>query len=175
MSRKWLWLAIGVVVVGAFVAGVVMGLEGRYWYGAIVAMALLIVAILTYVGERVQIRVSAEQNYLVTPGVDTKEAILLKAVNIGKRPVPVVSGSLLLADGSQFLPTAPSYFGKPLPLKLEEGDVCTLWFCAEEVRKGERENKNKVVAVVFRDAAGREFKSKFHTRPTMAELEQSNV
>ena len=172
MTKKWPWLTIGVVAV-AFAAGVVVAQEGKYWYGTIVPTALLIVAILTLVGERVQIRVSAEQNYLITPGVDTKEAILLKAVNIGKRPVPVVSGSLLLADGSQFLPTAPSYFGKPLPLKIEEGDVCTLWFGAEEVRKGERENNSKVVAVVFQDAAGRKFKSKFHTRPTMAELEQA--
>ncbi len=142
------------------------------WYGAILSSVLAVVTILRYLGERVQIKVSAEQNYLVTPGADTEELILLSAVNIGKRPVTLVSGSLLLANRGQMLPTAPSYFGKPLPLKLEEGDVCTLYIHADEARRGEREEKSKVVAVVFRDAAGRKFKSKFHTRPTRAELKQ---
>jgi len=142
-------------------------------YGALLSTVLGVLSILRYLAERVRIRPSAWYG-ISDMGVypEPRDVVILQAVNVGKRPVTLVSGSLVLADGRHLIPNPPCRSDSSLPCKLEEGDVCTLWAPAEAVTEAERQSPSKVVAVCFRDAANREFRSKFHTRPTMAELEQ---
>ncbi len=142
------------------------------WYGAILSTALAVVTVLRYIGERVQIKVSAKQLWRVKEsGAERDEIIRLQAVNVGKRAVTIVSGGLELANGATGIALYSSY-GKQLPCKLSEGECCSLWAFAAEIRNAEQEAHSKVVSASFEDAAGRRFQKKFRTRPTMAELEQ---
>ncbi len=142
------------------------------WWGAILSTVAIIILILNYLGQRVRIKVSARQtNLLGVPG-EPREVVVLSAVNIGTRPVKLVAAELILERGLRFVPSPLSYFGKPLPGRLEEGEGAELWAEADEVREQEREHSAKVIGVCFRDAAGRTFRSKFQTQETRKERKQ---
>ncbi len=133
------------------------------WWGAVLATVAIVLDIARYLAERVKIKVGV--SYTLEP--DHPQMIELSAANVGRRPVTLEEARLEFSDGFR-MPVLPPFqvlVRDVLPRELTEGKACRLRVPYETVAKGEREMGMKVVAVVFRDTAGREYRRRFRLRP----------
>jgi len=96
---------------------------------------------------------------LARSNVHLDKIITIEAVNIGKRPVTLSAGWIVLSDHSQYHPSNPR--GEQLPCKLEEAERCVMWIKVEEINSVLRSNNVRPVAVCFRDVSGRLFKGPY--------------
>ena len=139
-----------------------------------------ILAWLRWRDERVRIKVSGGgpwysnvegwySNLDRLPGEGMREIILLKAVNMGKRPVTLTAGWIALSNGTQC--HAVSAFGEQLPCKLEEHEQCGMWIKTEELNNMLQEKSARPVAVCFRDVTDRLFKAPYKQEKPPRETE----
>jgi hypothetical protein len=99
------------------------------------------------------------------PGSEGKSVSLfiLDAANAGTRPITLKGASIRLPTGSHVAFPRPFYADRSFPCELTEGTSCTLmidWAQLADAFQRERIGGKVQLVAVFRDALGREYRSK---------------
>ena len=129
-------------------------------------------AYLRYRDTQTRVHVRAWQQGCGGPSPDPLAPIMLFAANTGRRPVTLVSASLVLEDGTHVPRPPPSQWSDydaganwtnasgcrgVLPCHLGEGQACMLRLQAGGLRPSEHKWGSKVANVCFRDHAGHSY------------------
>ncbi len=134
----------------------------------IVAIVVGIIKIIEFCRDRIRINVSAEYICLGEPApAASRQLVRLTAVNQGKRPVSLDSAYLIFSDGGKlsYKKELTYHSNDDLPCLLQDGESCSVHIPAQQLREKEA-GGSKAVAVAFRDASNREYRSSF--RPDVA-------
>ena len=131
-------------------------------WGAGLATVLGVIRVIEYLRDKPRLRVSGKQCWWNSESFsEPLEMVMLRAVNIGKRPVQVTGCQLELSNGKALSGNPIMGYERALPCRLDEGDVCDFPMLPEQLKKALAESGAEIVGVVFHDAAERAFRGKW--------------
>ncbi len=134
--------------------------------GLAVAGATAAWNIYTGIRDRARIIVNAS---LGEVGGNRVNAVIVKAVNTGRRPVTLARGYLRFRDGSTLIPPLEQ-FTTAFPKQLTEGTAHMIWFDVEQLKSTLKENgiAELPTHACFDDEAGRVYCKKLPRLPFLA-------
>jgi len=134
------------------------------WYGAIVAtisfIATFTLGIINYLRDRAKIKIKVSEGFLIPSSyIGDKPQIFIEAINMGRRPVTLVSVGFTLSNG-KFL-VIPKPMNISFPYELNEGKSVQVFTEKDKLFKQAEEEQSRIKDAWYRDATGRVYKVKF--------------